>query len=60
MTDTLRRNCYLDDLLKSVGDVNTAICLLNEVIKLSAEGDFQLTKFISNTVEVLKSIPWSQ
>ena len=57
VTDTLRRNVYVDDLLKSVRDVNTAICLLHEVIKLCAEGGFQLTKFVSNKVEVLQSIP---
>ena len=57
MTDTLRRNFYADDLLKSVRDVNIAICLLHEVIKLCAEVDFRLTKFVSNKVEVLQSIP---
>ena len=59
MTDTLRRNFYVDDLLKSVRDVNTAICLLHEVIKLCAEGGLRLTKFVSNKVEVFQSIPKS-
>ena len=36
-------------------DVNTAIYLLHEVIKLCAEGGFRLTKFVSN--KVLQSIP---
>ena len=58
-TDTLRRNFYVDDLLKSVRDVNTAICLLHEVIKLCAEGGLRLTKFVSNKVEVFQSIPES-
>ena len=57
MTHTLRRNFYLDDLLKSVRDVNTAICLLHEIMKVCAEGGFRLTKFVSNKVEVLQSIP---
>ena len=57
VTDTLRRNLYVDDLLTSVRDVNTAICLLHKVIKLCAEGGFWLTKFVSIKVEVLQSIP---
>ena len=56
-TDTLRRNFYVDGLLKSVRDGNTVICLLHEVIKLCAEGGFWLTKFVSNNVKVLQSIP---
>ena len=48
VTDKLRRSFYVDDSLKSVRDVNTAICLLYEVIKLCAEGGFRLTKFVSN------------
>ena len=54
---SLRRNFYVDDLLKSVSDVNTAIYLLHEVIKLFADGGFRLTKFVSSNVEVLQSIP---
>ena len=57
MTDTLRRNVYVDELLKSVRDINTALCLLHKVITLCAEGDFWLTKFVSNKAVVLKSIP---
>ena len=57
VTDTLRRNFHVDDLLKSVRDVNTAICLLHEVIKLCAECGLRLTRLVSNKVEVLKSIP---
>ena len=57
MTDTLRRNVYVDELLKSVRDVNTALFLLHKVIRLCAEGDFWLTKFVSNKAVVLKSIP---
>ena len=57
VTDTSRRNIYADDLLKSVRDVNTAICLLHKVIELYAEGSFLLTKFVSNKGEVIQSIP---
>ena len=40
VTDKLRRIFYVDDVLKSVRDVSTVICLLHEVIKLYAEGNF--------------------
>ena len=55
VTDKLRI-FYVDDVLKSVRDASTAICLLHEVIKLCAEGSVRLTKFVSNKVEVLQSI----
>ena len=56
MTDTFINN-DVDDLLKPLRDVNTAICLLHEVIKLFTDGGFRLTKFVSSNVEVLQSIP---
>ena len=52
----LPRNFYVDDLLKSVSDVATAIRLLNDVIEMFAAGGFRLTKIISNRIEVLQSI----
>ena len=48
VTDTLNRNFYMDDLLKSVKDVYTAIRLLHNVISMCADGGFQLAKFVSN------------
>ena len=55
--DTLNRNFYVDDLLRSVKDVKTAIRLLHDVISMCADGGFWLTKFVSNRIEVLDSIP---
>ena len=55
--DTLNRNFYVDDLLKSVKDVKTAIRLLHDVIIMCADGGFRLTKFVGNQIEVLDSIP---
>ena len=55
--DTLNRNFYVDDLLKSVKDVKTAIRLLHDVISMCADGGFRLTKFVINRIEVLDSIP---
>ena len=54
--DTLNRNFYVDDLLKSVKDVKTAIRLLHDVISMCADGGFWLTKFVSNRIKVLDSI----
>ena len=55
--DILNINFYGNDLLKSVKDVKTAIRLLNGVISMCADGSFRLTKFVSNRIEVLDSIP---
>ena len=55
--DTLNRNFYVDDLLKSVKDVKAAIRLLHDVICMCADGGFWLTKFVSNRIELLDSIP---
>ena len=46
--DTLNRNFYVGDLLKSVKSVKTAIRLLHHVINMCADGGFWLTKFVSN------------
>ena len=54
--DTLNRNFYVDDLLRSVKGVKTAIRLLHDAISMCADGGFQLTKFVSNRIEVLDSI----
>ena len=55
--DTLNRNFYVDDLLKSVKHVKTAIRLLNDVISMCADAGFRLIKLVSNRIEVLDSIP---
>lgn len=55
--DTLRRNFYVDDLLKSVDSVSHAIRLVTAVKKMCAAGGFRLTKFVSNDPSVLEGIP---
>ena len=47
----------MDDLLKSVKDVSTTVKLVKDVIKMCSDGSFHLTKFISNEMKVLSSIP---
>ena len=54
---TLIRNFYVDDLLKFVKDVSTAVKLIQDVSKICSNGGFCLTKFISNKLQVLSSIP---
>ena len=53
---TLQQNFYVDNLLKSVKDVKTAIRLLCDSIRMCASGGFKLTKIISNRVKVLQSV----
>ena len=54
---TLKRNFYVDDLLKSVTDVSTAVKLTQDVSKICSDGGFHLIKFISSEVQVLSLIP---
>lgn len=54
---TVRRNFYVDDVLKSVPNTDQAIPLASDLMKLLREGGFCLTKFASNSCELLASIP---
>ena len=60
--DTLQNNFYVDDLLKSVDDVDKTIKIIKEVKAICASSSFRLTKFLSNSKMVLQSIRegWSQ
>jgi len=58
--DTLRRNFYVDDMLKSVTDISAAVTLVNAVQQMCANGGFHLTEFVSNSREVLEAIPVSE
>ena len=53
----LRRNFYIDDLLKSVKNVLLAIKIICAVRKMCAAGGFNLTKVVSNSREVIESTP---
>ena len=55
--DTLKRNFYVDDCLKSVSTVGEALNLVEELPKLLHRGGFHLTKWISNRREVMNVIP---
>ncbi|XP_014670064.1 PREDICTED: uncharacterized protein LOC106811056 [Priapulus caudatus] len=55
--DTVRKNFYVDDCLKSVLTEVDAILLIEDVHELLSKGGFRLTKFASNSRDVLASIP---
>ena len=57
---TVKHNFYVDDLLKSVGSVSQAVTLAAELRELLKHGGFRLTKWISNSKEVLQTIPTSE
>ena len=57
IADTLKKNFYVDDLLKSLKDIDPAARLVRDVINICADGGFCLKKFVSNKVEVLEQIP---
>ena len=57
--ETVRRNFYVDDCLKSVSSVEEAVALAKELKALLALGGFNLTKWTSNHPAVLEAIPLS-
>ena len=57
---TLMTNFYVDDLLKSTPDAQSAISLIKAVTEMCKAGGFKLVKFISNSTVVLKSLEEDQ
>ena len=55
--DMIQNNFYVDDLLKSVKELDTAKTLVKNLINMCSSGGFNLTKFISNSKELSISIP---
>ena len=58
--NTVKRNFYVDDCLKSLPSVEDAVSHVGELRSLLQRGGFRLTKWISNSREVLESIPESE
>ena len=58
-TSAVHRHFYVDDLLQSCESIDQAVQLSSELKQLLAMGGFNLTKFISNSNEVLQQIPES-
>ena len=55
--ETVRRNFYVDDLLKSIQTTDQATALAVKLTAMLKEGGFHLTKFLSNRREVLSALP---
>ena len=55
--DMIQTNFYVDDLLKSAEDLDAAKTLMKNVINMCRSGEFNPTKFISNSKELSISIP---
>ena len=57
ITQILVKSFYVDDLLKSFPTVIEAVHAIKQLQELCSRGGANLTKFISNKQEVIKSIP---
>jgi hypothetical protein len=55
--DTVLRSFYVDDYLKSVPSVKGAIHLVKDVKSVLAQGGFHIRQWISNSREVVNTIP---
>ena len=58
--ETVRRNFYVDDCLNSLQSDEKAIQLANQLREMLAKGGFRLTKWISNSKEVINALPESE
>lgn len=57
MVDTILNNFYADDCLKSVSTENNASLLITELTSACQRGGFQLSEWITNSGQVLATIP---
>ncbi|XP_048581431.1 uncharacterized protein LOC116618474 [Nematostella vectensis] len=55
--DTIKRNFYMDDVLTSRPSEDEAAAVANQLIEAVAAGGFRLTKWVSNSRKVLRSLP---
>ena len=54
---TVKRNFYIDDCVQSLPTEVAVVALTDKLRELLACGDFNLTKFLSNSKNPMKSIP---
>ena len=54
---TVKRNFYVDDCHKSVKSATNAVELIHQLRSILSKGGFRLTKWLSNSSEVLDCIP---
>ena len=57
VVDSVRRDFYVDDLLKSYSSEQEAIKVSSQIAELVSRGGFKLTKWISNRRQVTESFP---
>ena len=57
---TVKKNFYVDDCLKSALNVEKARGLATQLREILAKGGFRLTKWASNSREVMASVPSSE
>ena len=60
VVSTVKENFYVDDCLKSVPTEDAAIKLALELQSLMRLGGFRLTKWLSNSRKVLRTVPESE
>ena len=53
----VKRNFYVDDCLKSVESAKNAVEFMHQLTSILSKGGFRLTKWLSNSSEVLNCIP---
>ena len=58
--NTIERNFYMDDFLKSLSNVDDLINLSKRVMSVLQCHGFRLTKWMSNSPEILHSLPTSE
>ena len=56
----VRRNFYVDDGLTSVDSIDKAKTLIRQTREMCAKGNLRVHKFVSNSIEVLESVPCSK
>ncbi|XP_066302034.1 uncharacterized protein [Branchiostoma lanceolatum] len=56
----LKEDFYVDDLLKAMPTEKKGQCFANEMREACATGGFRLTKWVSNSREVLKTVPTAE
>ena len=56
-SETLRRNFHVDDMLQSIKVEEEAVELVKDVKLMCKSGGFHLTKFLTNSKEVLEGVP---
>ena len=57
--NAVKKDFYVDDFIKSMKTVDKAKSLVDEVTSLPSEVGFRLTKWMSNSRDVLSVITWT-